>query len=323
MTSLCLAATSSLLLIAAATTEAGNPAPETGKQLVQDLHTAFGEHHARAVHAKGIILEGQFEPSAAAKTLSRAMLFDHATPVTVRFSNFTGFPDIPDNDPGANPRGMAIRFGARDAPLLDIVTHNFDGFPTRTATEFGALLRAIGTSGPGVAAPTPLDRFLDTHPRAKTFLTTQHPAPISYGTTAYFGVNAVRFTDRRGRVRPVRYRFMPAAGEQYFGAKSGPTPDYLQPEIAKRVAAGPVRFEWYAQLGEPGDLLDDPSIAWPASRKLVKLGTITIDRLAANTIAADRSLTFSPGRMPDGITPADPMLGVRAEAYPVSFQERQ
>ena len=315
------AASTALLLTA--TANAQDKPVETGRDLVEDLHTAFGEHHARAVHAKGIILEGRFEPTKAARSLSRAPLFEHATPVIVRFSNFTGFPDIADNDPAANPRGMAIKFGSPAAPSLDIVTHNFDGFPTRTATEFGALLRAIGTSGPGVAAPTPLDGFLATHPDAKTFLTTQHPAPLSYATTAYFGVNAVTFTDRKGRARPVRYRFVPAAGEHYFSTGAGPAPDYLQPEIAKRVKDGPVRFDWYAQLGEPGDLLDDPSIAWPSSRKLVKLGTITIEMLAANTAEADRALTFLPGRMPDGIAAADPMLAIRTEAYPVSFGERQ
>ena len=316
-------AASALLLGTTERASAQEKPAESARDLVQDLHTAFGEHHARAVHAKGIILEGRFEPTSAARTLSRALLFVKTTPVTVRFSNFTGFPDIPDNDPGANPRGMAIKFGSRTNPSLDIVTHNFDGFPTRTATEFGALLRAIGNSGPGVAAPTPLDAFLAVHPDAKTFLTTQHPAPLSYATTAYFGVNAVTFTDRKGRTRPVRYRFVPAAGEKYFGAGVGPTPNYLQPEIAKRVKEAPVRFDWYAQLGQPGDLLDDPSIAWPASRKLVKLGTITIDALAANTAEADRALMFLPGRMPDGIAAGDPMLAVRTEAYPVSFSERQ
>jgi catalase len=293
--------------------------------LVGDLHTAFGKHHARAVHAKGIILEGRFEPTAAARDLSRAPLFNSATPIVVRFSNFTGFPDIPDDNPSANPRGMAIRFGPATAPMLDVVTHNFDGFPTKTAAEFGSLLRAIGGSGPGIAAPTPLDTFLAGHPVAKAFLTTQHPAPISYATTAYFGVNAVTFTDRKGHSRAVRYRFVPSAGEQYFGP--GPHPDlnanYLQPELAKRLAAGPIRFDWYAQLGEPGDLLDDPSIAWPASRSLIKLGTLTIDRLASNSEASDRALQYEPGRMPDGIAPADPMLAIRAAAYPVSVRERQ
>ena len=315
-------AAASALLLASASSPAQQIADE-GKQLVHDLHTAFGEHHARAVHAKGVILQGRFEPTVAARALSRATLFERPTDVTVRFSNFTGFPDIPDNDPNANPRGMALKFGARENATLDIVTHNFDGFPTRTAAEFGALLRAIGTSGQEAATPTPLDAFLASHPRAKAFLTTQHPAPISYATTTYFGVNAVTFTDSKARTQAVRYRFVPVSGEHYYGAAPAPKADYLRPEIMDRIGIKPVQFDWYVQLAEPGDLLDNPSIAWPANRRLVKLGTITIDRKTANTVEEDRALMFSPGRMPDGITPSDPMLAIRSAAYPVSFRERQ
>lgn len=303
----------------------GSPAfpAETGADLVDDLHTAFGNHHARAVHAKGIILEGEFEPDASARTLTHAVLFEGAAPVTVRFSNFTGLPEIPDNDPNANPRGMAIRFGARTAPVLDVVTHNFDGFPTRTADEFGALLRAIGHSGPPASTPTPLDAFLAAHPRAKAFLTHQHPAPISYATTAYYGVNAVAFTDSRGQVLPVRYQFIPKAGEQYYGADDRPTTEYLKAEIGERLADSPVVFEWFAQIGEPDDLVDDPSIAWPTSRRRVRLGVVTINHLSANTVEDDRSLSFLPGHMPKGMAAADPMLAARTQAYPVSMRQRQ
>jgi hypothetical protein len=38
-------------------------------QLVQDFHAAFGEHHARAVHTKGLILQGTYTPSAEARGL--------------------------------------------------------------------------------------------------------------------------------------------------------------------------------------------------------------------------------------------------------------
>jgi catalase len=38
------------------------PTKSTPAELVDALHTAFGEHHARAVHTKGIFLEGSFEP---------------------------------------------------------------------------------------------------------------------------------------------------------------------------------------------------------------------------------------------------------------------
>jgi catalase len=71
----------------------------TPSQMVDALHSAFGKHpNARAVHAKGIIMEGEFEPDPKAKALSIAVhLQGKSLPVTFRFSDFTEIPDIPDN----------------------------------------------------------------------------------------------------------------------------------------------------------------------------------------------------------------------------------
>src|SRR3984957_8336681 len=170
----------------------GQTAAETPASMVGALHSAFGDHHARAVHAKGTILEGSFAPTAQARDLSQATVFSSGTlPVTVRFSDFTGIPDIPDTIGDANPRGFAIKFHLPAGAELGLVTHSFNGFPTRTSDEFAQLLRAIGASGAGAAKPTVLDRFLGDHPVARTFLTTQKPAPVSFGTLSYFGVNAL------------------------------------------------------------------------------------------------------------------------------------
>src|SRR5713101_744262 len=45
-----------------------------------------------------------------------------STPVTVRYSDGTGLPNIPDNDPArSGPRGMAIRFHFGEHEHTDIV----------------------------------------------------------------------------------------------------------------------------------------------------------------------------------------------------------
>ena len=294
-------------------------------QLVEDFHGAFGEHHARAVHAKGIILHGRFEPAAEASALSTASLFKHAVLVTVRFSDFTGLPDIPDTDPNANPRGLAIKFLPTDGANLDVVTHSFNGFPVATAAEFSTLLQALGHSPPGTPSPTPAEAFLAAHPVAKAFFTTQKPPPESFATTAFFGVNAFLFTDASGHSLPVRYRFIPQAGEHYLDATALGTksPHYLSDEIVPRVTKAPVRFTWFAQIGAASDDVNDPSVAWPESRRLVKLGVVIIDKAEPTTPAADRALLFLPGSLPAGIGIADPMVSIRNAAYPVSFNERQ
>jgi catalase len=312
--------------VATPLTRADEPAHETPASMVGALHSAFGEHHARAVHAKGVVLEGTFTPAPKARTLTSAALFSSGTiPVTIRFSDFTGLPDIPDSSPNANPRGFAIKFHLLDGSEADIVTHSFNGFPVSSADEFATFLRAVGSSGPDAPKPAPIDAFLDSHPVAKTFLTTQKPPPLSYATAAYFGVNSFAFTDGTGHRIFVRYRFMPVGGEHYLDATTvaNKGPDYLIEEIGPRVAKSPAKFEWFAQISEKGDAIEDPSIAWPETRHLVLLGTISIVREADNQAAAQKSLLFLPARVPKGIETADPMLNIRHASYPISFAERQ
>ncbi len=299
---------------------------QSPKDLVDALHSAFGEHHARAVHAKGVILKGTFVADPHAKSLSKAPIFAAGgpLPLTVRFSDFTGIPDIPDTIPEANPRGFAVKIKARDAEEFDVVTHSFNGFPSPTSDEFAALLRSIGASGPEAAHPTPVERFLADHPVAKTFLTTQKPPPVSYATAAYFGVNALKYTNAEGKAVYVRYRFVPRAGEHYLSADElkAKGPGYLREEISQRVAKGPIVFDWFAQISGAGDKIDDPSIAWPDDRKLTRLGTLTIDALADDE-ATDKKTLFLPGSVHAGIEAADPMLTLRTQAYPISFGGRQ
>ena len=304
---------------------AGEPVHETPASMVGAFHTAFGEHHARAVHAKGIILQGTFTPAAEARSIARAALFSKGPiPVTVRFSDFTGLPDIPDTAPDANPRGMAVKFRMGPGREADIVTHSFNGFPVSNADEFALFLRAIGASGPEAPKPTPIQSFLESHPIAKAFLTTQKPPPASYATAAYFGVNSFAMFDASGRKHFVRYRFVPVGGEHYLegSALARKSANYLREEIVTRVSHGPATFEWFAQMAEQGDAIEDPSIAWPEARKLVHLGTIRISTVDTRP-NADKELIFLPGRLCDGIETADPMLAIRHTAYPISFAERQ
>lgn len=297
----------------------------TPGHLVQDLHAAFGAHQARAVHAKGYILQGSFAPSPEARKISLADVFKAPVPVIIRFSDFTGLPTIPDTSPLAQPRGFAVKFLLPDGSNLDIVNHSFNGFPTPTAADFGDLLRAIATSGPNAAKPTALDTYLAGHPIAKAFLTSQTPPPVSWATTTYYAVNAFAFTNNRGKVLYVRYRFVPEAGDHYLspGALATKGPNYLSQEIIERIGKGPIRFTWFAQIAEAGDKIADPSVAWPESRKLIKLGIITIDKPSSNSPLADRSLIFLPGSTPPGIAAADPMLTIRNAAYVLSAGERR
>lgn len=323
----CLFAATLMVALGCAQSFAQSPPPQrfSPTDLVNALHTTFGNHHARAVHTKGIVLEGTFTPDKEAAALTKAWHFQNVpSQVVVRFSNFTGIPDIPDNLPTANPRGMAIKFSLPDGSNTDMVCHSFNGFPTATSDEFREFLLSIAASGPGAVKPTALEKFLDTHSVAKTFLTTQR-TPASYGAIRYFGVNAFKFTNAQGVSNFIRYRLTPVAGEELVSAEELPklSPQYLHDEIAVRVAKGPISLKLHAQVAEKGDDIENPSAAWPEARRQVLLGTVKIEKLASNSSEADKRLTFNPGNLPAGIEMADAMSKFRAAAYPVSVKERQ
>src|SRR4051794_24028600 len=70
------------------------------QQLVEVMNKLFGVHKGnRANHAKGIVVEGRFVARPEAAQLSTSPLFSgQPVPVTVRFSDATGIPNIPDGD---------------------------------------------------------------------------------------------------------------------------------------------------------------------------------------------------------------------------------
>jgi catalase len=178
----------------------------------------YGQHPGvRANHATGAVFEGVFTPAQGAATLSSAaFLIGAPTPLTIRFSNAGGVPDAPDTDPSTDRvRGMAIKFRLADGSEADIISISVNGFPAATGEDFLALLQAAGASGPDVPKPTPVEKFLSTHPAAVAFVTAPKPVAVSYGTQPFFGVNAFKFTNAQGASKFGRYRIVPESGPAY------------------------------------------------------------------------------------------------------------
>ncbi len=308
----------------AAETPSG-PSP-TPVQVVDALNGVFGKQvHGRAIHAKGIVLEGSFLPLPSAGKLSRAPhLNGGAVPITVRFSDFAGIPTISDTDGLASPRGMAIKFHLAHGADTDIVAHSVNGFPSPTTNDFQDLMVALGSSPPGTASPTPADNYLGTHPVAKAFFANLTPPPASFATVAYYGVNSFEFCNQAGRKQLGRYQIIPEAGVHLLPSSevASASPDYLSKEINERLRSGPAKFVLQVQLAQPTDATEDPSIAWPASRSVVKLGVITVKQVRPDSEKAQESLMFTPSAVADGIRPADPMVADRNAAYGVSYGRR-
>jgi catalase len=281
----------------------------------------------RPAHAKGILIAGRFAPSPSAVSLTRAPHVQRpSTPVSVRFSDTTGIPAIPDNDPNASPRGIAIRFHLAEHVHTDIIAHSVDAFPVRTGEEFVEFLRAVHASGPGAPNPTPIEAFLATHPAALAFVQTPKPVPRSFATESFFALNAHRFTNRGDVSRYGRYRIRPEGNNEYLDASdvAKAAPNFLFDDITQRVAAGPVRMRILVQLAESGDVTNDSTVQWPDDRPEVSFGTIELTQVIPNNDAEQRQIIFDPIPRVDGMDASDdPLMEFRATTYLMSGRRRR
>lgn len=296
--------------------------------LLQQFDKIFGLHPGfRPAHAKGVMLTGTFTPAPGAQRLTKAPHINRpTTPVTVRFSNSTGLPALPDNAPEANPRGLAVRFHLAEHVHTDIVSHSTDGFPTRTGQEFLELLKAIAASGPEAPAPKPVEKFLASHPAALAFVQTPKPFPSSFARESYFGVTALAFTNSSGQTRYGRYRILPEEGNDYLSDEqvANLPANYHFDEIVRRLANRPVNFLVRVQLANSGDQTDDATVHWPADREQIDLGSLELTKTVPDNDAQQQHIIFDPIPRVEGIEPsADPLLELRAAIYLLSGRRRR
>ncbi|MBX7220037.1 MAG: catalase family peroxidase [Blastocatellia bacterium] len=296
--------------------------------LLRVFDKIFGFHPGfRPAHAKGVMLTGVFTPAASAQSLTNAEhVTRETTPVTVRFSNSTGLPALPDTAPEANPRGLAIRFHLAEHVHTDMICHSTDGFPTHDGKEFLELLEAVAASTPEAPSPKPVEQFLGSHPAALAFVQTPKPFSSSLARETYFGVTAFAFTNADGETRFGRYRVIPEAGNDYLSnaAVFALSANYHFDEIAKRVAQEPIRFRILVQVAGADDQTDDATVHWPEDRAQIELGTLELTELVPDNLAQQKHIIFDPIPRVEGVAPsADPLLELRAAIYLLSGRRRR
>ena len=301
--------------------------PALAQQLLDALDALSGLHPGfRPAHAKGLICSGTFAPSPGAADLTRA---PHAsrpsTPVTVRYSDGTGLPDIPDNDPQrSGPRGIAVRFHLGEHVHTDLIAHSANGFPVRTGEEFLAFVRAAAAFGAG--QPEALGAFLAAHPNAKRFVETPKPVPTSFAREAFFAVTSFKFTNAAGASRHGRFRIRPEAGTEHLSNAEAATrsENFLFDELDQRLAGEPVRLGVFVQLAGPGDDVTDASVTWPAGREEVPFGTVTVTARVDDQEPERKKMIFDPVPRVDGIdSSGDPLTEVRSDIYLLSGRRRR
>jgi len=225
--------------------------------------------------------------------------------VTVRYSNSSGIPTMADNDSEhSTPKGIAIRFHLDEHVHTDIIAHSYDGFPVRTGEEFLDFLRAATAAGSG--RPEVMGAFLAAHPNAKGFIEPK-PIPTSFAREAFFAGTAFKFTNSKGETSYGRFRIRPAEGTEYLSKEEAAKKslNFLFDEIGPRLAKQPVKLGVFVQVPDPGDDVMDASITWPAGRKEIPFGTITLSARVDEQTPERRKIIFDPLPRVDGIDSAE------------------
>jgi len=300
----------------------------TPDQVVTALEGTFGVSPGqRRNHIKGTCAAGEFVGTTEAAKLSSSALFSgKAVPVVARFSLPGGNPKVPDTV--KNVRGMALEFRLPGDEQQHMTMLNVPLFGAAQPKTFFDLIVALKPD-PQTKKPDPerIRAFKASHPDNKglsDYLAAHNPPP-SYVNAAFYGIHTFKFVDGDKKVTPVRWRFVPQAGEKTLSddeLKSSPS-DFLEQRLIDATKSGPARWDMIVTIGQSEDPQNDPTQSWPPGRKEINAGTLTISSASPQKGAECENINYDPLVMSDGIEPTDdPILQFRSPAYAISYSKR-
>jgi catalase len=299
-----------------------SPQRLTPQKIVQALAPASGAALGhRRNHAKGICFTGVFEANGAGAEFSRATVFAKGRyPALGRFNLATADANAPDAT--VRVRGLGLRIAPPDGQEWRAALIDAPVFPVATPQAFYDLLQASASKDKDA-----MKTFIAANPEFLAFVGWAKSAPWteSFAEGKYNTLNSFIFTDGSGNPHPARWSLVPAAAPVAIApdelAKRGP--DYLEQEIATRVHGAPQKWDLVVTLANAGDPTADPSKAWPADRRAVTVGTLTVDQVQPEADGPCRDINFDPTVLPNGIsTSDDPFPAARSAAYRVSYDLR-
>jgi catalase len=292
-----------------------------GFEEVNGVHPGF-----RRNHAKGLGVSGFFESNGNGVRLSKAAVFQSGrVPVLGRFSLGGGQPYAPDT--ASAVRGLGLEFSLPDGELWRTAMIHLPVFPFRTPEAFYEQLFAFRPD-PSTGQPDPakMRAFLARHPETAEALKVikSQPASSGFGDSTFHSLNAFRFINAVGESTPVRWILTPAQPLKTENA-AAPSQDknFLFDALIAQVHRRPLQWYLIVIVGQPGDPTKDATVAWPAGREQVNVGTLTLDRLESDDTSTARDINFDPLVLPAGIAASDdPLLSARSAVYSQSYTRR-
>jgi catalase len=294
----------------------------TRQTFIDGFRTVYGSHPGfRRNHAKGVAVSGYFDASGAGTEISRAAVFRAGrTAVTGRFSLAGGNPFGADNP--ATARGFGLAFGLPGRQQWRTAMLNTVVFPDSSPQGFyDRLLAAKVQPSTGLPDPEAMKRFYAEHPEtvAATAVNKMRPPSAGFADSTFSSLNTFYFVDGSGRRTPVRWSLVP----EQAALPAGRGDNGLFDAVVRQIRAGALRWRLLLTLGEPGDPVDDATLPWPAGRRSVDAGQLTLTAAQTETAGNARDVNFDPLVLPDGIEPSDdPLLAARSAVYAASYRAR-
>src|SRR5437879_493963 len=311
-----------------------SPLRLTQDRMMAAFEDANGTHPGfRRNHAKGVCVTGWFESNGQAAALSKAAVFKPGrVPVVGRFALAGGMPF--QTDAPATVRSMALRFLPPRGAEWRTGMNNIPVFPVNSARGFYEQLLA-SSADPATGKPDParMKAFLAAHPETVRAMSLIKKRQVTSGfaNSTFHSLNAFRFVDATGASVPVRWSTVPvqpfaADNAETSGAAEPPgagDKNYLFDDLIAQISQHPQQWRLIVTIGQADDPTNDATLPWPADRRQIDAGTVTIDQASSEDSGRCTAVNYDPLVLPPGIEPSDdPLLSARSAAYARSFTLR-
>jgi catalase len=166
-----------------------------------------------------------------------------------------------------------------------------------------------------------MSRFLAAHPETKRAMkiVKDHPPTAGFADSTYRGLHAFYFVNESNQRTPVRWSLVP----MQRAVPPSSAHDALFDALIRQLRWGPLRWRLILTVGTPSDPVRDATLPWPADRRTVDAGQLTLTSVQTDHRGNARDINFDPLILPDGIEPSDdPLLSARSAVYAASYRRR-